>query len=33
MFETDEMIIFGLIGETGVGKSHLIHRYIKNSLP
>ncbi len=33
MFVTNEMIILGFVGESGVGKTHLIHRYISNSLP
>lgn len=33
MFETDDMIKIGFLGESGVGKSHIIHRYLTNSLP
>lgn len=27
------MIIIGLLGESGVGKTHIIHRYISNDYP
>ncbi len=33
MLESNEMIILGFVGESGVGKIHPIHRYLSNSLP